>query len=86
MVGDDDYGLSLGILGDVGQAMRLADLVDVGKIHINEQTVSDEPNVPFGGVKNSGNGSRVGGASVNIDAFTELQWVTVRLEIADYPF
>lgn len=86
VVGDDDYGLSLGTLGDVGQAMRLADLVDVGKIHINEQTVSDEPNVPFGGVKNSGNGSRVGGASVKIDAFTELQWVTVRLEIADYPF
>lgn len=40
--------------------MRLADLVDAGKIHINEQTISDEPNVPFGGVKNSGNGSRVG--------------------------
>src|SRR5699024_5897430 len=40
MVNASEYGLSLGILGDVGMAMELADLVDTGKIHINEQTVS----------------------------------------------
>src|SRR5699024_10230113 len=78
--------LSLGILGDVGMAMELADLVDTGKIHINEQTVSDEANVPFGGMKDSGNGSRFGGAEANIEAFTETQWVTMRSTIADYPF
>lgn len=86
MVNDSEYGLSVGILGDVGQAMRLADKLDSGKIHINEQTVSDEPNVPFGGVKDSGNGSRFGGASANIEAFTETQWLTMRPEIAEYPF
>src|SRR5699024_5843182 len=41
MVNASEYGLSLGILGDVGMAMELADLVDTGKIHINEQPVSD---------------------------------------------
>jgi benzaldehyde dehydrogenase (NAD) len=66
--------------------MRLADQLDAGKIHINEQTVSDEPNVPFGGVKDSGNGSRFGGAAANFEAFTETQWVTMRPEIAAYPF
>src|SRR5699024_209978 len=86
MVNDSVYGLSLGILGDVGMAMELADLVDTGKIHINEQTVSDEANVPFGGMKDSGNGSRFGGAEANIEAFTETQWVTMRSSIADYPF
>ncbi len=86
IVNDSEYGLSVGILGDVGQAMRLADQLDSGKIHINEQTVSDEPNVPFGGVKDSGNGSRFGGATANIEAFTETQWLTVRPEIAPYPF
>lgn len=86
IVNDSEYGLSVGILGDVGQAMRLADRLETGKVHINEQTVSDEPNVPFGGVKDSGNGSRFGGAAANIDAFTETQWVTVRPEIAPYPF
>ena len=86
MVNDSEYGLSLGILGDVGLAMDLADLVDTGKVHINEQTVSDEANVPFGGMKDSGNGSRFGGAEANIEAFTETQWVTMRSSIAPYPF
>ncbi|MGW5231063.1 benzaldehyde dehydrogenase [Streptomyces nodosus] len=86
IVNDCEYGLSVGILGDVGTAMKLADRIDSGKVHINEQTVSDEPNAPFGGVKASGTGSRFGGAAANIDAFTETQWVTVRPDIADYPY
>ncbi|MGW2460763.1 benzaldehyde dehydrogenase [Streptomyces sp. NPDC001761] len=86
IVNDCEYGLSVGILGDVGTAMRLADRIDSGKVHINEQTVGDEPHAPFGGVKASGTGSRFGGAAANIEAFTETQWLTVRPDIADYPF
>jgi benzaldehyde dehydrogenase (NAD) len=86
MVNANDYGLSVGILGDVGAAMTIADRVHSGKIHINEQTVSDESNAPFGGVGASGTGARFGGASANIDAFTDIQWLTMRPEIADYPF
>jgi len=81
-----EYGLSLGILGEVGTAMEIADAVPSGIIHINEQTVSDEPMIPFGGVGASGNGSRVGGPTANIEAFTETQWLTVRSTIAPYPF
>ena len=83
---DAEYGLSLGILGDVGQAMRIADAIPSGIVHINEQTVSDEANAPFGGVASSGTGSRFGGAQANIEAFTETQWLTVRPDIAPYPF
>jgi benzaldehyde dehydrogenase (NAD) len=86
LVNDSEYGLSVGILGDVGTAMTLADRVRSGKVHINEQTVGDEPTAPFGGVGDSGNGSRFGGARANIEAFTETQWVTVRADIAGYPF
>ena len=86
IVNDSEYGLSVGILGDVGLAMVLADQVESGKVHINEQTVNDEPYAPFGGVKDSGNGSRFGGASANLEAFTEIQWVTLRPTIASYPF
>lgn len=85
-VNANEYGLSVGILGDVGLAMQVADRVHSGKIHINEQTVSDEANAPFGGVGKSGTGSRFGGAAANIEAFTEIQWLTMRPEIADYPF
>lgn len=86
LAGASEYGLSLGILGDVGMAMGVADAVQCGIVHINEQTVGDEANVPFGGVGASGTGSRFGGAEANIEAFTEGQWLTVRNEIARYPF
>ena len=82
----NEYGLSIGILGDVGMAMTIADQLDCGKVHINEQTVSDEANSPFGGTKNSGNGSRIGGHHANMESFTEIQWLTVRPDIAPYPF
>ncbi len=81
-----EYGLSVGILGDVGTAMEVADQINSGIIHINEQTVDDEANIPFGGVGASGTGSRFGGAEANIEAFTETQWLTVRSQIAPYPF
>ncbi|PWB97659.1 benzaldehyde dehydrogenase [Salinibacterium hongtaonis] len=83
---DTEFGLSLGILGDVGMAMELADAIPSGIVHINEQTVSDESTAPFGGIGASGTGSRFGGAQANIEAFTETQWLTMRPKIADYPF
>ena len=86
LAGESEYGLSLGILGDVGLAMQVADAVQCGIVHINEQTVGDEANAPFGGVAASGTGSRFGGAEANIEAFTEAQWLTVRSDIAPYPF
>lgn len=82
----NEYGLSASILGDVGMAMGIADRLHTGKVHINEQTVADEANAPFGGMKHSGNGGRLGGAQANIESFTETQWLTVRPEIAPYPF
>jgi benzaldehyde dehydrogenase (NAD) len=86
LASEGEYGLSLGILGDVGEAMKIADAIPSGIIHINEQTVADEANIPFGGVGASGTGSRFGGAKANIEAFTETQWLTLRPEIAPYPF
>ncbi|MGO2110233.1 MAG: aldehyde dehydrogenase family protein [Pseudoclavibacter sp.] len=86
IVNSSEYGLSVSILGEVGEAMKLADRISSGKIHINEQTVSDEANAPFGGTKDSGNGTRIGGAAANIESFTETQWLTMRPEIAPYPF
>jgi benzaldehyde dehydrogenase (NAD) len=55
-------------------------------VHINDQTVNDEANAPFGGVLASGTGSRFGGAAANVEAFTETQWITLRGEPPTYPF
>ncbi|MFF4259322.1 aldehyde dehydrogenase family protein [Streptomyces sp. NPDC001663] len=84
---DTEYGLSLGILtGDPARGLALADRIPTGLVHINDQTVNDEATVPFGGIGESGNGSRHGGTAANLEAFTEQQWVTVRGEIPGYPF
>jgi benzaldehyde dehydrogenase (NAD) len=82
-----EYALSLGILtGDVMQALDLAARIPTGIVHINDQTVNDEAHAPFGGLAASGNGARLGGPEANIELFTETQWVTVRGQIAQYPF
>jgi benzaldehyde dehydrogenase (NAD) len=82
-----EYGLSLGILTrDVMKGLDLAERIPSGLVHINDQTVNDEALIPFGGVGESGNGSRHGGTQANLDAFTEVQWVTVRGDLPDYPF
>lgn len=84
---ESEYGLSLGILTrDVMRGLEIAEQVPTGLVHINDQTVNDEATIPFGGVRSSGNGGRLGGASANLEAFTEVQWVTLRGELPAYPF
>ncbi|WP_250034927.1 aldehyde dehydrogenase family protein [Paractinoplanes maris] len=87
LAGSSDYGLSLGIVTrDAMRGVELADRIPTGIVHINDQTVNDEANAPFGGVGASGTGSRFGGAQANIEAFTETRWITVRSQAATYPF
>jgi benzaldehyde dehydrogenase (NAD) len=82
-----EYGLSLGIITrDVTKGLALADRIPTGIVHINDQTVNDEANVPFGGIGASGTGARLGGAAANVEAFTETRWVTVRGDVPPYPF
>ncbi len=86
LAADSEYGLSLGILtNDVLRGLDLARRIPTGIVHINDQTIDDAPNTPFGGIRASGTGARFGG-SANIDAFTDTRWVTIRGGIAPYPF
>jgi benzaldehyde dehydrogenase (NAD) len=86
LAADTEYGLSLGILTrDPLRGLELARKIPTGIVHINDQTVDDAPNTPFGGIAASGTGARFGGTA-NLDAFTETRWVTMRSEIAPYPF
>jgi benzaldehyde dehydrogenase (NAD) len=84
---DTEYGLSLGIVTkDVMKGLAIADQIPSGGVHINDQTVADEVVNPFGGMKASGAGSRIGGPEANLEAFTEVQWVTVQADPPTYPF
>ena len=86
LANETDYGLSLGVISaSVGRAMALANRIPTGLLHINDQTVADEPHIPFGGRGNSGNGGRHGGPA-NWEEFTQWQWVTIKDSAPRYPF
>jgi acyl-CoA reductase-like NAD-dependent aldehyde dehydrogenase len=79
------YGLAAGILtSDPDRGLALAEALESGIVHVNDQPVHDEPQMPFGGVKDSGWG-RFGGTAA-IDEFTELRWVTVQSGTRPFPF
>jgi benzaldehyde dehydrogenase (NAD) len=81
-----EYGLSLGIItGNVSRGLALAERIPTGLVHINDQTVADDPSAPFGGVGASGNGGRHGGPA-NWEEFAQWQWVTIDAEAHAYPF
>ena len=47
-----------------------------GIVHVNDQSVDDEAQAPFGGVGDSGYG-RFGGRA-GMEAFSEVRWVTLQ--------
>lgn len=81
---DSDYGLSAAVFStDTARAEQVARQIQSGIVHVNGATVHDEPQMPFGGVKDSGWG-RFGGDAA-LDEFTELRWLTVQDGSRHYP-
>jgi benzaldehyde dehydrogenase (NAD) len=86
LAADNEYGLSAGIFSaSVSRALAIGNRLNVGLLHINDQTVADEPHVPFGGMGASGNGTRIGGPA-NWEEFAQWQWVTIKDKPGAYPF
>ena len=78
VLNDTPYGLSSSIYTrDVNNAMRAIRDIEAGITYVNGPTIGAEVQLPFGGVKETGNGHREGGPTV-IDAFTE--WKSVYLD------
>jgi benzaldehyde dehydrogenase (NAD) len=81
---DTDYGLSAAVFSEnVPAALELAQRIESGICHVNDTTVHDEAQMPFGGVKASGFG-RFGGRAA-LEEFTELRWITVQETARQYP-
>ena len=86
LVNRSDYGLAAGVMSNtLGRAMAVGEQLNVGHLHINDQTVNGGPYAPFGGRGKSGNGSRMGGPA-DIEEFTQWQWVSVKDVATPYPF
>ena len=82
---DTMYGLSASVFSrDWNKALSIAERIESGIVHINDQTVHDEPQVPFGGVKDSGWG-RFGGKAA-LEEFTELRWISLQRSTRQFPF
>ncbi len=69
----------------VGRAMGIAEQLNAGMVHVNDQTVNDDANNPFGGPGVAGAGSAVGGPA-DLDEYTRWQWVTIQEKPPTYPF
>ncbi|MCI4365638.1 MAG: aldehyde dehydrogenase family protein [Thermoplasmata archaeon] len=74
---DVAYGLSSSIYTrDVNRAFRAIEDLEAGITYINAPTIGAEVQLPFGGVKNTGNGGREAGTAA-IEEFTEVKTVFV---------
>ncbi len=71
------YGLSSAVYTkNINHAFKAIRDIKAGITYINAPTIGAETHMPFGGVKQTGNGHREGGASA-FDFFTEIKTVYV---------
>jgi acyl-CoA reductase-like NAD-dependent aldehyde dehydrogenase len=74
---DVQYGLSSSIYTrDVNRAFQAVNDLEAGITYINAPTIGAEVQLPFGGVKNTGNGGREAGSAA-VEEFTEVKTVFI---------
>jgi aldehyde dehydrogenase (NAD+) len=77
VLNDSSYGLSSSIYTrDVNLAFKAIEDIEAGITYVNGPTIGAEVHLPFGGVKDTGNGHREGSFTV-FDVFTEWKSVYV---------
>ncbi len=80
VINDTPYGLSSSVYtSDVSLAFQAMRDIEAGITYINGPTIGAEVHLPFGGVKQTGNGHREAGSAA-IDVFTE--WKTVYVDFS----
>ena len=73
LANDSPYGLTAAIhTRSLDRALEFAARVEAGTVSVNGGTYGSEPHMPFGGVKDSGNGSREPGTEA-IDFYSNLK-------------
>lgn len=81
---DTDFGLSGAVItSNKERGFRFAEGWKTGMVHINDQSVNDEPYIAFGGEKQSGIGRY--GRAIALDEVTTFQWVSYQEGQRPYP-
>jgi aldehyde dehydrogenase (NAD+) len=79
------YGLSSSIFtSDLDVGVDAALKINSGMSHINDQTINDQANAPFGGTKESGVG-RFGNPWI-VEELTTVKWVSIQKKYREFPF
>jgi aldehyde dehydrogenase (NAD+) len=77
MANDSPYGLTACIhTRSIHRAQEFIDKAQAGVVVVNAGTFGSEPHMPFGGMKQSGNGSREPGTEA-LDVYSTLKDVYV---------
>jgi len=82
LANDSPYGLTACIhTRSLHRAVRFCDRVQAGVAVVNAGTFGSEPHMPFGGLKQSGNGSREPGTEA-LDVYSELKDIYINIDPA----
>jgi acyl-CoA reductase-like NAD-dependent aldehyde dehydrogenase len=80
LTNDSPYGLTACIhTRNLHRAMRFCDKVQTGVAVVNGGTYGSEPHMPFGGRKQSGNGTREPGTEA-LDVYSELKDIYINID------
>lgn len=84
LANDSVYGLTACIhTKNFSRAIRFSDKVQAGVAVVNAGTFGSEPHMPFGGLKQSGNGTREPGTEA-LDVYSELKDIYLNIDPAQY--
>jgi len=79
------YGLGSAVwTRDINTALKIAEELEFGKVHINDSSFYDEAHGPHGGVKETGMGRE--GGHYSIEDYMDYKWVTINTAGGKYPF
>ena len=71
------YGLSSAIYtNDIRNALKAIERIEAGIVYVNSSTIGAEVHLPFGGMKETGNGTREAGIT-GIEEFSEVKTVYI---------
>jgi aldehyde dehydrogenase (NAD+) len=74
---DSSFGLTASVYTEnLHRAERCIQQLQVGVVHVNGNSYGSEPHMPFGGGRNSGNGTREAGTEA-LENYTQWKTVTI---------